>query len=455
MDELMRLKPPHSADVEQEVLAAVLVNDDAVPFAASMLTPEDFYLIRHRVVYEAAVAVFKEHGAVDLVLLEERLKVAGKLEAAGGLAGVARLLDRKGYSQHLERYAEVLKAKTLQRRLIDIGAEVELLAREDDLTSTERLQRVDHMVRGLYNDADTGGLEHVSQAVERHRRMVARAEDSGGVVGLRTGIHALDDKIGGLRPGWMVMVMAPTAGGKTAFSLNNLCYEVLKAGGSAMMFAVEMEEDQVAGRLISRYTGISYERQTQGNMTAEDRADFDEACDLVSGVDLYIDEDSTISIDQLCMRARARAHKMGKSPDLIVVDYIQLLIQERAGGRVTEASELAHISRSLKRLANSLKTVVVSVTQPTQSAQRAANNGERYLTVADAKGAQALSADVDLALMINKRDDDTADGGHHIRIEAGKFRHGPTFYITERDVRWHGETMSYQNPTYRSYGAVY
>ena len=146
---------------------------------------------------------------------------------------------------------------------------------------------------------------------------------------------------------------------------------------------------------------------------------------------------------------------MGKSPDLIVVDYIQLLIQERAGGRVTEASELAHISRSLKRLANSLKTVVVSVTQPTQSAQRAANNGERYLTVADAKGAQALSADVALALMINKRDDDTADGGHHIRIEAGKFRHGPPFYITERDVRWHGETMSYQNPTFRSYGALY
>ena len=55
MEAAMKRIPPHSAEAEQAVLGAMLMNRDAVLTASEMISGEDFYQTAYGILFDAVV----------------------------------------------------------------------------------------------------------------------------------------------------------------------------------------------------------------------------------------------------------------------------------------------------------------------------------------------------------------------------------------------------------------
>ena len=85
-------KPPQALDVEEAVLGALLVEPSIIDDAVGELTPECFYDPKHRMIFESVASLVREHAAVDLVTVSERLRSVGNLEIIGGPVALANLI---------------------------------------------------------------------------------------------------------------------------------------------------------------------------------------------------------------------------------------------------------------------------------------------------------------------------------------------------------------------------
>ena len=352
----------------------------------------------------------------------------------GGSRVLGELLDRAGVSSHVDTYAGMLREKTLQRRVLEAGVSLGEVARNDDLTSDERLAQTDRVVRAVFEKGAPGGLSHGKNGVSEHGEIVEHAETvDGGIIGIRSGIQGLDMGLGGLRPGWQVLVMAAAGVGKSALAINNLALECARGGKTVAIFSLEMTRGQVMGRLIAAESGVPYHVQCRGQMKKKDRAAYERAVPVVGDLPIFVDEGEGLGIDALSARCRSLSYERG-GIGMVILDYIQLMEADTTRRNWNRTEELSQITRTLKRLAKELSCVVVTLSQPTAEGAR----GGR-LTLAHAKGSQSIGADVDVAILINRTD------GGEVTIDVAKFRHGPPFRVDATEMRWNGARMQFQD----------
>ena len=428
---------PYSFKAEQEVLATVLVSPECISRLACLLSEEDFHISQHKACWTSMVETQKRHGTADLVLIMQTAQDMGLWERLGGSRVLSELLDRVGFTSHMEQYADVLRGKTLQRRVLDASRELEDTARDDKISRDQRLAASDRVVRSIFTHASVGGLAHGKHGVEEHSEAVTYATGiGGGIVGIRSGIDSLDNQLGGLRDGWQVLVMAGAGMGKSAFAINNLALSCAREGRSVAIFSLEMTQGQVMGRLIAAESGVPYHVQCRGQMKERDEEEYGRALPLVAELPVFVDEGDGLGLDALSARARSLAYERGNL-GLIVLDYIQLMEVDMSKRSFNRTEEIAAITRTLKRLAKELGCVVVTLSQPTAEGARS----ER-LTLAHAKGAQAIGADVDVAILINK------DKKGDVVLDVAKFRHGPPFALDSTEVRWNGARMQFMNGSF-------
>jgi replicative DNA helicase len=80
---------PHSKETEEAALSCVLINPDE--YTTFALDPTDFYIHRHRMIWETIGALQKRGVNVDFVTLSDELLKRGQLGEVGGPAELARL----------------------------------------------------------------------------------------------------------------------------------------------------------------------------------------------------------------------------------------------------------------------------------------------------------------------------------------------------------------------------
>ena len=85
--------PPQSIEAEQSVLGSLLIDRDAVIEVADFLKPEDFYRQAHGRIYAAIIELSERREPVDVVTVAEALERTGDLEAIGGRAYLATLIE--------------------------------------------------------------------------------------------------------------------------------------------------------------------------------------------------------------------------------------------------------------------------------------------------------------------------------------------------------------------------
>jgi hypothetical protein len=121
---------PHSKDLEQVILGAILVDNNARD-KVNFLSPEHFYFDNHKLIFELCQSV----EVVDIITVAEKLKYR-----CGGPAYLAELTNRVASSANLEYHARILIQKHVQRELIKTSVEIinTIMADSEDVFETVR-----------------------------------------------------------------------------------------------------------------------------------------------------------------------------------------------------------------------------------------------------------------------------------------------------------------------------
>jgi replicative DNA helicase len=241
-------------EAEASVLAAIATVSavrpgDALQLAeSSRLIPEDFANPAHADVYRAALDFLRRETPLELFALEAALGPSVPVGAAGGRAWLAKLLMRPTSNRAVAEHARLIRDASLRRRTVALLREVARKATDPDLEPAAVLADGAKAFSELTNRGRE--LTTAEGDILRLASMLDDAQENRRELVVPTGIHALDEAIGGMQPGVLTLIGALPGVGKSALLatvLRNLAAGKRKVG----FFSLEDESVWLARRWLS------------------------------------------------------------------------------------------------------------------------------------------------------------------------------------------------------------
>ena len=365
--------PPHSVEAEQSVLGGLLLDNSAWDRIADMVKVGDFYRHDHRLIFDAVARLIEHSRPADVVTVYESLQSAGKTEDAGGLAYLNALAQNTPSAANIRRYAEIVRDRSVLRRLVSVGDEIATSALNPQGRETKAI--LDEAESKVFSIAEEGARGRqgfvvieplLTKVVERINELFERANPSD-VTGVPTGFADIDRMTSGLQPGDLIIVAGRPSMGKTAFALNIGEHVAIDQGMPVAVFSMEMGAQQLALRMLSSVGRINQQRLRTGRLENDDWPKLSETFRKMQDAPLYIDESPALNSVELRARSRRQARECGRL-GLIIVDYLQLMSASSMGEN--RATEISEISRSLKALAKELHAPVIALSQLNRSVEQ-------------------------------------------------------------------------------------
>ena len=413
---------PHNHEAERTVLGAVLVDNQAFNSAAELLTKEDFYRDAHRRIFDAMAALAERSQPIDLVTLKDELVRESALEAVGGAAYLAALVDGVPRITSVEHWSRIIKEKAVLRNLIHAGNRIVQSCFEGEDEAAALLDQAEQSIFGIAEKRIRAGFASMREIVKESFRTIDQLSQSKDVVtGLATGFVDIDEMTSGLQKGDLVIVAARPAMGKTSFCLNVAQHVSMRIGETVGLFSLEMSKEQLALRLLCADARIDAHRLRTGKLNEKDWARLAKSYNDLSQSRLFIDDSATIS--PLEMRAKCRRLKAEHGLALIIVDYLQLVTS--AGRSENRQQELSAISRSMKGLAKELGCPVIALSQLSRAPEA---RTDRRPQLSDLRESGAIEQDADIVMFIYREEEykPTDENRGIAEIIIGKQRNGPT-----------------------------
>jgi replicative DNA helicase len=449
---------PHNVEVEQALIGAILVNNEAFYRVSDFLTAAHFYEPIHQKIFELAASLVRAGKVASPLTLKTFLPDNAAIGALTVPQYLARLAAEATTVINAEDYGRTIYDLSIRRDLIRIGEDIVNVAYDAPVDSAPRDQ-IEDAERRLYELAETGsyggGFQRFARALTTAVDMAARAyQRDGKLSGLATGLRDLDTKMGGLQSSDLVIIAGRPGMGKTALA-TNIAYNVAKAwrgevradghmqtvnGGIVGFFSLEMSAEQLATRIISERTGIPSSVIRRGGITEADFETIKDHAIELQNLPFYVDETGALSIAQLA--ARARRLKRQRGLDLLVIDYVQLLQGSSRRSNENRVQEITEITTSLKALAKELAIPVVALAQLSRQVE---NRDDKRPQLSDLRESGSIEQDADVVLFVfreeyylNNREPRPGSPEHekwqldmaavHGKAELiiGKQRHGPT-----------------------------
>jgi replicative DNA helicase len=413
---------PHNHEAERTVLGAVLVDNQAFNSAAEILTREDFYRDGHRRIYDAMAALAERSQPIDLVTLKDELARESALEAVGGAAYLAGLLDGVPRMTSVEHWSRIIKEKAVLRKLIHAGNRIVQSCLEGEDEAAALLDQAEKSIFDIAERRIRAGFVSMREVVKESFRTIDQLSQSKDVVtGLATGFVDIDEMTSGLQKGELVIVAGRPAMGKTSFCLNIAQHVAMRVGETVGLFSLEMSKEQLALRLLCADARIDAHRLRTGKLAEKDWARLAKAYNDLAHSRIFIDDSATIS--PLEMRAKCRRLKAEHGLGLVIVDYLQLVTS--AGRSENRQQELSAISRSMKGLAKELELPVIALSQLSRAPEA---RTDRRPQLSDLRESGALEQDADIVMFIYREEEyKPSDENRGLaEIIIGKQRNGPT-----------------------------
>ena len=419
--------PPHSIEAEQSVLGGLLLDNSAWDRIADFLTEDDFYRYDHRIIFQHIVKLINATRPADVITVFEALGTTGKADEVGGLTYLNALAQNTPSAANIRRYAEIVRDRSVLRRLITVADEIATQALNPQ--GKEVKQLLDEAESKIFAIAEEGarGAQGwlsiqplLTQVVERIDELYNR-DNQNDITGVPTGFIDLDRMTSGLQPGDLVIVAGRPSMGKTAFSLNISENVAIDSGLPVAVFSMEMGGAQLAMRMLGSVGRLDQSRLRIGKLNDEDWPRLTHAIQKMNDAQLYIDETPGLNPIELRARARRLSRQCGKL-GLIIIDYLQLMSGSSPGEN--RATEISEISRNLKGLAKELGCPVIALSQLNRSLEQRPN---KRPVMSDLRESGAIEQDADVILFIYRDqvyNPDSPDKGT-AEIIIGKQRNGP------------------------------
>ena len=446
---------PHNIEAEQQLLGAILTNNDVYDRISSVVKAEHFYDPVHSRIFEIAAARIQKNALASPVTLKAFLEDDPGLKELGGPAYLARLAGAAISAFAARDYAQMIYDLAVRRELIALGRDISAKAAKVNVDSEPKEQIVEAEQR-LYKLGEQGvaerGFQSFLKAVTDAVNVANAAyQRDGGLAGISTGLIDLDRKLGGLHPSDLLILAGRPSMGKTSLA-TNIAFNIAKAyrrgrlpdgsegaveGGVVGFYSLEMSAEQLAARILSEASEVPSEQIRRGDMTEAEFRRFVDAAKSLEACPLYIDDTPALPISQVA--ARARRLKRTHGLDVLMVDYLQLLKGSSKESRVQEVSE---ITQGLKAIAKELNIPVVALSQLSRQVE---SREDKRPQLSDLRESGSIEQDADVVMFVYRDEyykEREKPGDHELEKMAawqsvmeqvhgkaeviiGKQRHGP------------------------------
>ena len=405
---------PYDIEVEQALLGAILVDNQALERVAGALKPEHFYDPLHQRLYEVMGQSFERGGLVITPLtLHAAMKADPGLQEVGGHAYLAGLAQAAPALPNVRDYARILHDLAVRRGLIGIGEDIVNTAYEAPHEKPPQAQ-IEEAEKALYRLSDTArygeGPIDFAESLKRAVNQAEQAQARGGKIsGVPTGFADMDSLLGGFQPSDLIIVAGRPGMGKSSLA-TNIAFHAARAwaqdtadgaevprGAPVLLFSLEMAAQQLAARILSEQTEIEMWRIRNGKFSENEWEKFVLTMQDLSTLPLYIDDTGGISIAQIA--ARARRLKREKKIGMVIIDHIQLVAPaRRPENRVQEITE---ISKGLKVLAKELDVPVVALSQLSRGVDA---RDDKRPVLSDLRESGSIEQDADVVMFIYREE---------------------------------------------------
>lgn len=392
-------------DAERSVLAAAMINPDIADEICVMLTPDNFGRSDHRVIFSAIFDLVNQGQKPDSVSVSDKLNVENKLDAAGDRIYINDLCTRTQALVSWRQHAEIVKRFSIQRDLVKVAAEINGIAFNGPDNVSELVGQAESALFNVTEKrvssnfiefADAGNMFLEELDFQRKHR------NENEVIGVPTGLTDVDKKIGGFRPGDLIVLAARPGVGKTSLALN-MAVNAAEKGVKVAFFSLEMSTSQLVQRIISSKAGVDLSVIKDARVQDAEMDSLRRACIELGNWDISIDDTADLSILEARAKGRRvmRDVKKENKKGLIVVDYLQLLkapVQRRDGNR---AAEVGEISRGLKVLAKELGVPILALSQLNRSVETR-TQGSKAPMLSDLRESGSIEQDADIVMFIDR-----------------------------------------------------
>ncbi len=414
---------PQNLEAERSVLGAILLDNNALNAALENLRIEDFFLDQHRRVFQGMTDLGENQQAIDLVTLSEELHRRGELEASGGAAYLASLVDGMPKVANVEHYARIVKEKAMLRNLIHATHGIQQRAFEGDDGADAILDNAESSIFALAEDRVRVGLVPMKEIVQKNfDRLEKIFREGKSLTGISTGYGELDKLTSGLQISELLILAARPSQGKTALALNMAENIAVRGGRPVAIFSLEMSKEALLQRMVASIAQVDAHKFRTGHLGREDWKRMTDALGEIASAPLWIDDAGSITVVEI--GAKARRLKRDKGLSLLIVDYLQLISARGRFGNRNE--EVSSITRGLKALAKELQIPVLVLSQLTRAPER----DERRPQLADLRESGAIEQDADVVMFIYRPNFFKVDAAPEERDQAelliAKQRNGPT-----------------------------
>lgn len=394
--------PPQALELEEAVLGALLVEQDAFQAVCEILKPEHFYKEEHQRIYNAMFSLNARNSPTDLLLVGQELRRTGELESVGGMLYLAQLSEKVASAVNVEHHARIVLQKFLARALINISTEVTTSAYDDSTDIDELLEVAENKLFNLSQGSMKKEPSQIAPVVaEAIRQMDEAAKRTDSLSGYPSGYIGIDRVTSGWQKSTLVIIAARPAMGKTAFVLSMARKMAIDHGIPLAMFSLEMSNVELVKRMMTGETEIVSDKIKNGRLTPEDWTQFHERINRLTTAPIYIDDTPGLSVFDLRSKARILHKKYGIK--CIIIDYLQLMTAAgmRPGNRQEEVSM---ISRSLKGLAKELEIPVIALSQLNRGVEQRSGEGVdgKRPQLSDLRESGAIEQDADMVCFIHR-----------------------------------------------------
>ena len=432
---------PQSVEIEKHLIGSIILYQESYDTISALLRPEHVYNEQHGLIYKACQSLIANTKPIDYLTIATELKRVGEYELVGGGYYIMSLTNDVSTAANIETHAAIIVQKFLLRETIRLSTNLIKMAYEDSTDCFDLIDYAGTEINNLLNVIEIKQAKKLEQLSNEVLADCFKSLTEEVPTGVPISLHALNKQTNGWRKGNLIILAARPAMGKTAVALDYAYYPATK-GKAIGFFSLEMTGKELAGRLMSKESGISSQKINNNIVNTYELSALKKDCLTFKDLPLYIDDTPALSIQRL--RSKALRMKREFGIEMLIIDYLQLM--DGASSKDNREQEISKISRGLKKLAKELDIPIIALSQLSRQVE---NRPSKKPQLSDLRDSGAIEQDADMVIFLLRPEyyeieqylygnEPMTTEGLMVHIIA-KFRGGVTGEIRNR---WIGETTS-------------
>jgi len=416
----------YSQEAEHGVLGALMIKPELCEEIGAFLGPQDFAYEDNSTLYSMILGCHSKRINPDPVTLMDIRQDLPSGEMT--IVYAADIMRNVPSAANGANYARIVLERSTARKLQALAMQISEIAQSKGKIA-DQVAQAQALIMGLNVGEDTPDFMSIADGLDQVLDRIERRRSGTEEMGLDFGLEDLDRIIRGIRRQHLIIIAGRPGTGKTVLGMGLAERASLFHGMKSIVFSLEMSGADLSQRSLASVSGVKLERIESGDSMddGEESTKIMAAAFKMKNANLHICEKPALMFSRLCNMARFQ-HRAGKL-DLIVIDYIGLIVGDPSKSIQNRNQELGAISRGLKALAKELNVPVVALAQLNRGIEGRTDPKPK---MSDLRDSGEIEQDADVIIMAH-RDMQSERGKNGItEVEAVKVRHAkPGFCLLQ------------------------